>query len=1154
MNLNFYALFNKKLRLITHISACIAAVACLAKPITVLAQKDVLTQHNDLYRTGWYKQETILNTKNVKRGSFGKIFSRAVDDQIYAQPLVKLNLTLPNVGKKNVVFIATVNNSVYAFDADSANVSAPYWQLNLTPNGSRVIANTDMTGACGGGYRDFSGNIGIVSTPVIDSATNTMYLLARSVIKTSGVYEQYIHALDITTGAERPNSPQLVTAQINSNGDGNVNGKLSFDPQKENQRCGILLLNGIIYFAWASHCDWGPYHGWIMGYDKNTLAQKSVYNTTPQGYNGGIWMSGAAPAADEDGNLYVSVGNGSVGVGSDYSDVTNRSESAIKLKPENSTLTVKSFFTPNNIDELEQSDLDFGVTEIMLIPGTTMAMTACKDGKVYVLDRDNMGGYHADANRPLQTIDLGVNAHLRSSFSYYKGEKKEYAYSWSENGLLKAFPLDKANKKFDLANTISSGAQGPTGNSGAFLSVSSNGSVDSTAVLWTTYAANGDANQSVRPGILRAFDATDVTRELWNSSAYQEDIVGNYAKFNCPTIVNGKVYLATFSNKLNVYGLTKNTLDTCNSPNIALNKKGVVSSDEGIPETTVEKAFDGDLNTRWASGGIDGEYIYVDLGARYDLCRVVLRWEAAIGKAFDILVSDDAKSWVEIKSITNNEDYDDYIALKGTGRYVRVNMIERGSPYAYSLYEFEVYGTKSNGDCAAPTGLDKGNIYENSAVLKWAATSAASYNLQYKSVAATEWTTVTASTNTVTIQGLSCATDYLFRVQTNCTAGGTSAYSPVASFSTQKCTTVCGALPTRWTTQDIGDVGIAGSACYNNETFELNGSGRNKSLTADALHFAYKTLVGDGEVKARVITTDQSGAVAGIMIRESMAPGAKYAFIGLSDNSALFQYRLSADAASVTATNANISAPYWIRLVKVKSLYTAYISTNGVNWVAVGKPTELGFGADVPVYVGLSITSYSNTVLSKATVDNYMFSGIMELELKSFTASLTLNKTVALEWVTTLESNISSFVIERSDDNLHYTDVATVDAVNKGKFVNTYTHEVTNPKKGINYFRLRIVSQDGKTSYSAPVYVSVNDSPAPSLYPNPAREKISIAQGTDPIRFIKIFDISGALIKTLNNEASNNPVITVYGLATGVYVVEIRTATAVFRKKFVIVN
>jgi hypothetical protein len=1132
---------------------CISAVACLMMPFAVFAQKDVLTQHNDLYRTGWYNHETVLNTKNVKRGSFGKVFSRAVDDQIYAQPLVKLDLTLPGVGKKNVVFVATVNNSIYAFDADSANVTAPYWTRNLTPAGSRIINNTDMTGACGGGYRDFSGNIGIVSTPVIDSTTNTIYLLARSLNTTTNVYEQYIHALDITTGAERANSPILVTAQVNGNGDGNINGKINFDPQKENQRCGIVLLNGVVFFAWASHCDWGPYHGWVMGYDKTTLTQKYVYNTTPEGYNGGIWMSGGAPAADEAGNLYLSVGNGSVGINGDYADITNRSESALKLKPENGTLTIQSFFTPNNVDELEGSDLDFGVTELMLIPGTTMAITACKDGNIYVLDRDNMGGYHADENRPLQNINLGVNAHLRSSISYYKGEKKEFAYSWSENGLLKAFLLDKTKKQFNLDSTISSGAQGPTGNSGAFLSVSSNGSVDSTAILWTTYAANGDANQSVRPGILRAFIATDVTKELWNSSAFQADIVGNYAKFNCPTIVNGKVYLATFSNQLNVYGLIKNSLDTCNSPNLALNKTGFASSDEGITETTVDKAFDGDLNTRWASGGIDNEYIYVDLGVRYDLCNVVLRWEAALGKAFDIQVSDDAIKWTTIKSITDNTDFDDYIPVKGSGRYVRMNAIERGSPYRYSLYEFEVYGTKSAGDCDAPIGLNKVNLYESSAVLNWTSTGAANYNVQYKAVASTNWTTLPVTTNSITIQGLSCATDYLFRVQAACTGGGTSVYSAVASFSTLKCTTVCGPLPTRWTTQDIGDVGIAGSACYNNEIFTLNGSGRDNSLTSDALHFAYKTLVGDGEIKARVASMDQSGAAAGIMIRESVAPGAKYAFIGLTDHGAVFQTRLNTDGSSVATTVSTVHAPYWIKMIKVKSLYTAFISSDGVAWTAVGQPLELGFGADVPVYIGLSISSFSNTVLSNTTIDNYAFSGIMELELKSFTASLTLNKTVKLDWITTLEGNIGSFTIEKSTDNVHYTDIDTIAAVNKGKFMNAYTFEVMNPYKGNNYYRLRIVSLDGKITYSAPAYVNISDSPAPSLYPNPAKEKISVSQNIDPIRSIKIFDIGGGLVRTVNN-SNGDSTITVTGLTTGLYIMEIRTSKSIFRKQFVVVN
>ncbi|HVX49433.1 MAG TPA: hypothetical protein VHB48_04720, partial [Chitinophagaceae bacterium] len=277
-------------------TAIFFAAAC----VSAYSQADVLTQHNTLSRTGWYDKETILNKTNVSANTFGKIFTRAVDDQLYAQPLVKLHLAIPGKGTKNVVFVATVNNTVYAFDADSANVTDPYWQVNLTVAGCRPVNKNDMSGACGGYYNDFSGNMGIVGTPVIDSATNTMYLVARSVSSTN-IYYQYLHAIDITTGKEEPGSPVFITATVNGNGDGSSGGKIIFNQQHQNQRGGLLLLNGIVYIAWSSHCDWPPYHGWVMGYDKTTLQQKYVYCNTPEGYNGGIWMSGSAPAADENG-------------------------------------------------------------------------------------------------------------------------------------------------------------------------------------------------------------------------------------------------------------------------------------------------------------------------------------------------------------------------------------------------------------------------------------------------------------------------------------------------------------------------------------------------------------------------------------------------------------------------------------------------------------------------------------------------------------------------------------------------------------------------------------------------------------------------------------------------------------------------------------
>ena len=1127
--------------------------------LTIHAQSGVLTQHNDLSRTGWYRQETILNTKNVKAGSFGKIFTRTVDNQIFAQPLVMLNVNVPNAGIKNIVFVATVNNTLYAFDADSVNATNPYWQVNLSPAGSRPPKNTDMTGACGGGYRDFTGNIGIVGTPVIDSATKTLYVVARSV-NTNNVFEQYLHALDITTGAEKPNSPKLITAQVAGNGDGNIGGIVYFDPQKQNQRCGLLLLNGNVYITYASHCDWGPYHGWILSYNKTTLLQTRVYNTTPNGYYGGIWMSAAAPAADELGNIYVSVGNGSVGYNGDLSNTINRSESALKLIPSDTSFTVSSFFSPMNINELEAADLDFGVTQMLLIPGTNRVTTSSKDGHIYLMNRDDMGGYNTNTNNVVQTIDLGVNAHLRSSLSYYKGTQKEFVYSWSENALLKAFPYNRITGKFDIDSTVSSGVQGPVGNNGALLSVSSNGAVDSTAILWASYAANGDANQSVRPGILRAFDANDVTKELWNSSQYQTDIPGNYAKFNCPTIVNGKVYLATFSNKLVVYGLTGNAGDTCNTPNIALNKTTVATSVEDV-QTPSNAAFDGNNTTRWSSEYSDPQSIYVDLGKRYDLCKVVLRWETALGKDFKIQLSDDAVNWNSYITITGNTDPENYLPIKGNGRYVRMYGTARGTAYGYSLYEFEVYGKESASSCADPSNLSATNIYENVATLNWNENGADTFNVQYKTVSASNWTTVLTTTNTLTLNGLACATDYLFQVQGKCTGNSTSDYSASSAFSTLSCNANCGPLPTRWTTQDLGDVGIAGSACYSTGVFTLNGAGDDIWNTADAFRFAYTTRVGDIEIKARVTTMDQTNEwnKCGIMVREVLTPGSKHAFIAItSGNGAAFQNRIETDGESNNVnTGPDIKAPYWIKLVKKGSLYTAYSSADNITWVQTGDPVNAAFGGDsIPVYVGLALTSHDNNNLSTATVDNYLLtSSTPSLQLLSFKASLSLRRTVDLQWITVSEKGVKDFVIEKSSDNIKYKDIDSLNALNNGGSSETYNYEDRYPVQGINYYRLRITGIEGSVTYSAIASIKFSGSKAPLLSPNPASNMLNIMQGSETIKFINVYDISGRLVNRITNSTGANVInIAVNSLANSTYIVEMRTATTVYRQKVVVHN
>ena len=508
----------------------------------------VLTQHNDNTRAGLNDNEAVLTTSNVNVQQFGQVFAVAVDDQIYAQPLVVGKVSIGE-GVHNVVYVATVNNTVYAFDGDDGKI---FWQKNYTASGMRPPRNTDMTGACGGNYRDFSGNMGIVGTPVIDASSGTMYFVARSM--SGSTYTQHLHAVDILTGNERSGSPAQMSATYSGTGFGSVNGVLTFNAQRQNQRQGLTLVNGTVYVSFSSHCDWGPYHGWILGYDAASLQQSVVYNVTPDGSAAGMWESGQGMAADAEGNLYVVTGNGTVGTTGNPGALRNRGESALKLQRAGSTLQVASFFTPNNFAFLDQFDLDYGSMGALLIPNSNYFLTGAKDGNLYLLNKDDMGGYSASANTVQQALNLGSSAHLRAQAAYYKGSAKEFVYVWSENTPLYALPFNRVNNTLESATVFLGG--GPTGQSGAVLSVSSNGSQDGTGILWASYAFTGDANHTVSPGILRAFDAADVTKELWNNRQNSaRDLAGTYAKFSSPTIANGHVYLATFSNRVVAYGL-----------------------------------------------------------------------------------------------------------------------------------------------------------------------------------------------------------------------------------------------------------------------------------------------------------------------------------------------------------------------------------------------------------------------------------------------------------------------------------------------------------------------------------------------------------------------------------------------------------------------
>ncbi|HVM89009.1 MAG TPA: hypothetical protein VMT76_12540 [Puia sp.] len=509
----------------------------------------VVTQHNNNTRSGLNNHETVLRDTNVNTGRFGRLFNLVVDDQVYAQPLVVGNITI-NGGTHNVAYIATVNNSIYAYDADAGNL---FWKKNFTASGMRPPKNSDMTNACGGSYFDFNGNIGIVGTPVIDSVGQTIYFVARSTDNGSS-FVQYLHAVNIINGSERPGSPVLITATYTGNGDGSVNNQISFDPQRQNQRQALTLVNGVVYITFSSHCDWGPYHGWILGYNASTLQQQIVYNDTPDGYNAGLWESGTGMSADDAGNLFVVTGNGSVGVNNDPTNLRNRGESAMKLSVSGSTLNVSSYFTPFNFDYLEANDLDYGCVGSFLIPNSNYFFTGAKDGNLYLLNKDNLGGYQPTSNQVQQTIFLGGSANQHCQPAYYNGPSNEFVYIWSENDQLRAFPFNRSTNMFDVNSTVV-GISGPWGQNGAMLSVSSNGNSSGTGILWASYSKSCDAEHSVCAGILRAFNADDITKELWNSDQNTADAVGNYAKFASPTIANGHVYLATFSNYVAVYGL-----------------------------------------------------------------------------------------------------------------------------------------------------------------------------------------------------------------------------------------------------------------------------------------------------------------------------------------------------------------------------------------------------------------------------------------------------------------------------------------------------------------------------------------------------------------------------------------------------------------------
>ena len=501
---------------------------------------DVLTWHNDNARTGQNLTETTLTPSNVNANSFGKLFTIAVDGKVDAQPLYVSGLAIPGDGTHNVLFVASEHDSVFAFDADSG---VRIWQASMLKPGE----TTSDVRRCG----QIVPEIGVTATPVIDrksGAHGTIYVVAMS-RQGSENYFHRLHALDLATGAEEFGGPVDIHATFPGSGDGSSGGKVIFDPGQYDDRPGLLLVNGVVYTSWSSHCDIRPYTGWIMGYDESNLSQTSVLNVAPNGNEASFWNSGAGPAADASGNIYQLVANGTFDTmlnangfpaGGDYGNAF------IRVSTANRQLLVADYFTEFDAVQESDADVDLGSGGAMVLPdlqdaqGHTrhLAVGAGKDRNIYLVDRDNMGKFNPSKNNIYQELPSALAGQEFATPAYFNGR----IFYGAVGDRLKAFAFSGGQ----LGASPSSQTHNSFGYPGATPAISANGA--SNAIVWA--AQNGST------AVLHAYDASDLSRELYNSNQAGggRDHFGAGDKFIVPTVANGKVYVGTTSG-VGVFGL-----------------------------------------------------------------------------------------------------------------------------------------------------------------------------------------------------------------------------------------------------------------------------------------------------------------------------------------------------------------------------------------------------------------------------------------------------------------------------------------------------------------------------------------------------------------------------------------------------------------------
>ena len=560
------------------IAAPICAAALLVWPMLARASHDVLTYRYNLNRDGANTNEAILSPENVRPSTFGKLFECPVDGFLYAQPLYMADVPIPGKGLHNVVFAATEHNTVYAYDADSAS-SVPLWVTTFNRPGVTSVPISDY------GLSDRPATeLGITGTPVIDPDSGTLYVVAKIKDVSSGTkkYSNQLYALDVSTGALKYGSPVLITGTYPGIGSGsNGTGLVRFDQFYDFQRPALLLLDGVVYIGFASVGDQGPYHGWLFGYDSKTLNQVRVFNATPNGYNGGIWMAGNGPAVDSQGYIYLATGNGTFDASSG-----NYGDSILKLKPSGSGFTVADYFTPSDQGILVGVDGDLGSGGVVLLPDWAgsaahphLAALVGKDATFYVVDRDNMGRYNAyNDTQIVQTVpNVGPAVSTPAAFNgriYHSG--------------LAVPPAAYAFSGAHITPTADSKVPYAFGSPGCVPTVSANGS--DSGIVWMIEA---DSFYYSGPAILRAFDSTNLNIELYNTAmAGSRDQLPVPMKFSVPIVANGKVYMGTGAS-VAVLGLLNGT--AASPPQIAIDQDSNIIV-TGVPGGSYVVQYTDDLS------------------------------------------------------------------------------------------------------------------------------------------------------------------------------------------------------------------------------------------------------------------------------------------------------------------------------------------------------------------------------------------------------------------------------------------------------------------------------------------------------------------------------------------------------------------------------